>query len=136
MESYRIMFGQLARVPLYNLARRTSHIRPLPTNLTFSVSYRCNSRCQTCNVWRKRVQDFSLDEYERTFRYLGRTPYWFTFSGGEPFLRPDLIDIVAASYRYCRPGIINIPTNGLLVDRVVKGVERLTREAPQASIVI
>jgi MoaA/NifB/PqqE/SkfB family radical SAM enzyme len=130
------MLSQLARTPFYNLARRTGRVQSLPMNLTFSVSYRCNSRCKTCNVWRKRVQDFSLDEYEQTFRHLGRSPYWLTFSGGEPFLRPDLIDIVVASYRHCRPGIINIPTNGLLVDRVVKGVERLTREAPQASIVI
>lgn len=130
------MFRQVLRAPLYNLARRTGRVRQLPMNLTFSVSYRCNSRCKTCNVWRKRVQDFSLDEYERTFRSLGRTPYWLTFSGGEPFLRPDLIDIVLASYRYCRPGIINIPTNGILTDRIVAGVERLVREAPAAQIVI
>jgi MoaA/NifB/PqqE/SkfB family radical SAM enzyme len=130
------MLGQLARTPIYNLARRIRRINPLPMNLTFSVSYRCNSRCQTCNVWRKRVEDFSLAEYEQTFRKLGRAPYWLTFSGGEPFLRPDLIDIVLAAYKHCRPGIINIPTNGLLVDRIVSGVERLTREAPRAQIVI
>lgn len=105
-------------------------------NLTFSVSFRCNARCHTCNVWRKRVNDFTLDEYTRTFRALGRSAFWMTFSGGEPFLRPDLIDIVLSAYRHCRPGIINIPTNGLLVDRVVEGVARLTREAPQTKIVI
>jgi len=130
------MFSQLARAPLYHLARRTGSGHPLPMNLTFSVSYRCNSRCKTCNVWRKRVEDFTLDEYERTFRALGTTPYWLTFSGGEPFLRPDLIDIVLASYQHCRPGIINIPTNGLLVERIVTGVERLAREAGRAQIVI
>jgi MoaA/NifB/PqqE/SkfB family radical SAM enzyme len=130
------MIGQIARTPLYNAARYIKKVRPLPMNLTFSVSYRCNSRCKTCNVWRKRVEDFSLDEYEQTFRYLGHTPYWLTFSGGEPFLRPDLIDIVLAAYRHCRPGIINIPTNGLLVKRIVPGVERLAREAPRSQIVI
>lgn len=130
------MLSQLARAPLYNLARRTGRLRPLPMNLTFSVSYRCNSTCKTCNVWRKRVQDFSLDEYERTFRHLGHTPYWLTFSGGEPFLRHDLIDLILAAYRYCRPGIINIPTNGILVERVITGVERLAREAPRAQIVV
>ena len=130
------MFDLLTRIPFYHLARRTGRFLPLPLNLTFSVSYRCNSRCQTCNVWRKRVPDFTLDEYEQTFRHLGATPYWLTFSGGEPFLRPDLIDIVLAAYRYCRPGIINIPTNGLLVQRIVSGVERLVREAPRAQIVI
>lgn len=123
-------------MPAYFLARKTGRLRPLPVNLTFSVSYRCNSRCKTCNVWRKRVQDFSLDEYEQTFRKLGNTPYWLTFSGGEPFLRPDLIDIVLASYRYCRPGIINIPTNGLLTDRIVSGVERLANQAAKAQIII
>lgn len=130
------MIDQLARMPGYYVARRTGRNVPLPSNLTFSVSYRCNSRCVTCNVWRKRVADFSLEEYERTFAKLGRSLRWVTFSGGEPFLRPDLIDIVLACYRTCRPNIINIPTNGLLVDRVAKGVERLAREAPQSKIVI
>lgn len=76
------MLRPLIRAPLYHLARRTNRLWPLPMNLTFSVSYRCNSRCQTCNVWRKRVDDFTLDEYEQTFRHLGRAPYWLTFSGG------------------------------------------------------
>jgi MoaA/NifB/PqqE/SkfB family radical SAM enzyme len=130
------MFDQLARLPAYYLARRSGKRVPLPSNLTFSVSYRCNSRCVTCNVWRKRVADFTLEEYERTFRRLGRSLRWVTFSGGEPFLRPDLIEIVLACYRICQPDIINIPTNGLLVDRVAKGVERLAREAPKSKIVI
>lgn len=130
------MLKPLLRAPLYNVARRTGAIRPLPTNLTFSVSYRCNSTCQTCNVWRKRVADFTLDEYERTFRSLGTAPYWLTFSGGEPFLRRDLVDIILGAYRHCRPGIINIPTNAILTSRIVEGVERLAREAPRASIVI
>ena len=130
------IFSQLAHVPFYNLARRTGCVPPLPMNLTFSVSYRCNSTCQTCNVWRKRVRDLTLDEYERIFCNLGKSPYWLTFSGGEPFLRPDLVDIVLASVRYCSPGIINIPTNGLLTDRVVKGVERLVHQAPRTQIVI
>jgi MoaA/NifB/PqqE/SkfB family radical SAM enzyme len=123
-------------MPRYNLARRTGRFISLPMNLTFSVSYKCNSRCKTCNVWRKRVNDFSLDEYERTFRHLGHSAYWLTFSGGEPFLRPDLIDIVLASYKHCRPGIINIPTNGILVDRIVSGVERLAHEASGSQVVI
>lgn len=130
------MLNQLARAPGYYLARQRGRTGPLPMNLTFSVSYRCNSTCKTCNVWRKRVEDFSFDEYEKTFRRLGHTPYWLTFSGGEPFLRSDLIDIILAAYRHCQPGIINIPTNGILTERVVKGVERLAREASRAQIVI
>ena len=130
------MLAQVTRVPLYNLARLTGHVPPLPLNLTFSVSYRCNSTCRTCNVWRKRVRDLTLDEYEQVFNKLGRSPYWLTFSGGEPFLRPDLIDIAVAACRLCQPGIVNIPTNGLLTDRIVNGVERLARESPHTQIVL
>jgi MoaA/NifB/PqqE/SkfB family radical SAM enzyme len=130
------MLKLVPRIPLYYLARLTGSRPPLPANLTFSVSYRCNSTCKTCNVWRKRVQDFSLDEYEKTFRHLGHSPYWLTFSGGEPFLRADLIDIVLAACRLCRPGIVNIPTNGLMVDRIIRGVERLVQGAPETQIVI
>src|SRR5260221_2388945 len=84
----------------------------LPMNLTISVSYRCNSRCKTCNVWQRPNDDFTLEEYDRTFASIGHDAYWFTFSGGEPTLRKDLPEMVEAAYRHCRPGIINIPTNG------------------------
>jgi MoaA/NifB/PqqE/SkfB family radical SAM enzyme len=87
-------------------------------------------------VWRKRVDDLSLAEYERLFANLGRTMYWATFSGGEPFLRPDLVDIIAACYDRCRPAIINIPTNGLLRDRIVAGIARLSSHARDAQIVL
>lgn len=130
------MIDQLARMPAYYIARRTGKHVPLPSNLTFSVSYRCNSRCVTCNVWRKRVADFTLEEYERTFHKLKRSLRWVTFSGGEPFLRPDLPEIVLACARICQPTIINIPTNGLLVERVANGVERIAREAPKTKLVI
>ena len=62
----------------------------LPMNLTISVSYRCNSRCKTCNVWQRPNDDFTLEEYDKTFASIGRAAYWFTFSGGEPTLRKDL----------------------------------------------
>ena len=35
---------------------------------TFSVTYVCNARCRTCNVWKKRVDDLTLPEYERLYR--------------------------------------------------------------------
>lgn len=130
------MLGPLSRSLAYNLARRTGRGQPRPLNLTFSVTYRCNARCRTCNVWKKRVNDLTLPEYERLFGVLGRSLYWATFSGGEPFIRPDLIDIVIACYDRCRPAIVTIPTNGLLRERIVEGVARLSRHAPDLQIVI
>lgn len=130
------MLRPLSKAPLYNIARRTGRLCPRPLNLTFSVTYRCNSKCRTCNVWKKRVEDLTLDEYKAIFADLGSSLYWATFSGGEPFIRPDLIDIVIACYDRCRPGIITIPTNGLLRTRILDGVAHLSRHARDSKIII
>src|SRR3984893_5819512 len=108
----------------------------LPVNLTVSVSYRCNSRCKTCNVWLLPNDDLTLPEWDRVFESLGRAPYWFTFSGGEPTLRKELPDMVASAYRHCRPGIINIPTNGIQHKVVPGRVERVLQAAPKSEVII
>ncbi len=108
----------------------------LPMNLTISVSYRCNSRCKTCNVWQRPNDDFTLDEYEKTFEAIGRDAYWFTFSGGEPTLRKDLPEMVGAAYRHCRPGIINIPTNGIQDKLIPARIERVLQAAPGSEVII
>src|SRR4030081_3962870 len=108
----------------------------LPMNLTISVSYRCNSRCKTCNVWQRPNDDFTIEEYDKTFASVGRDAYWFTFSGGKPTLRKDLPEMVEAAYRHCRPGIVNIPTNGIL-DKVIPGrIERVLQNAPKSEVII
>ena len=114
----------------------TNKVLVLPLNLTISVSYRCNSRCKTCNVWQRPNDDFTIEEYEKTFESIGRAPYWFTFSGGEPTLRKDLPAMVGAAYRHCRPGIINIPTNGIQ-DKIIPGrVEQVLQAAPGSDVII
>jgi len=107
-----------------------------PLNLTISVSYRCNSRCKTCNVWQRPNDDFTIEEYNKTFESIGRDAFWFTFSGGEPTLRKDLPEMVAAAYNHCRPGIINIPTNGIQ-DKIIPGrIERVLQAAPTSEVII
>src|SRR5690348_11359792 len=108
----------------------------LPMNLTISVSYRCNSRCKTCNVWQRPNDDFTIEEYDKTFESVGRDAYWFTFSGGEPTLRKDLPEMVELAYRHCRPGIINIPTNGIQDKIIPERVERVLQAAPGSEVII
>ena len=108
----------------------------LPINLTISVSYRCNSRCKTCNVWQRPNDDFTIEEYDRTFASIGRDAYWFTFSGGEPTLRKDLPEMVEAAYRHCRPGIINIPTNGIQDKIIPARIERVLQAAPTSDVIV
>ena len=73
--------------------------RMKPVNVTVSTTYRCNSRCLTCNVYERPVDELSAEEWDRAFRSLGRSAQWFTFSGGEPFVRKDLVEIVESACR-------------------------------------
>jgi MoaA/NifB/PqqE/SkfB family radical SAM enzyme len=122
--------GLLARAPFYMTFRRWNWPRLLPFSLVISVCYRCNSRCRTCNVWKKDAEELSLDEWDRVFSRIGRTPYYVTFTGGEPFLRHDLVDLIASANRHCRPSVITLPTNGLLSDLIPAKIEEILRRAP------
>lgn len=123
-----------SRLPAYWMSRRFGWPNRLPFSLVISVCYRCNSRCKTCNVWKRKADELTLDEWIRVFEKLDQTPYYLTFSGGEPFLREDLVEIVEAGYRLCRPAVITIPTNGLLPARIPERVEAILKAAPAAQV--
>jgi MoaA/NifB/PqqE/SkfB family radical SAM enzyme len=125
------------RIPLYIPFRAFGWPRLLPLNVTVSVTDRCNSRCRTCNIWRKEIgQELSTDELDRVFRSLGRAPYWITFSGGEPFLRRDLEDLCRSAYEHCRPAILNIPTNGLLHQQIPARVAEIASRCPDSQLIV
>ncbi|MDP2172543.1 MAG: radical SAM protein [Candidatus Cloacimonadaceae bacterium] len=108
----------------------------LPINYTVSLLYTCNSRCSTCNIWKKKADNLTVAEYVKIFRSVGRAPYWITFSGGEPFLRNDIVEVIKGIYEVSRPRIINIPTNGLLVATIVDKTEAIAKACPKAQIII
>jgi MoaA/NifB/PqqE/SkfB family radical SAM enzyme len=108
----------------------------LPVNLTLTPSPRCNSRCSTCNIWRKREDELSLEEWDRTLQSIGSAPFWFTVSGGEPFLYQELVPLCELAYEHCRPEIINVPTNGLLYRRIPGLVDRMCEACPETEIII
>jgi len=130
------MLELIPKILLYNLYRQTGFPRLLPMNYTVSLLYSCNSRCKTCNIYKKKSDNLSLDEYRRIFKNIGHSPYWVTISGGEPFLRPDIVDICKIIYEYSKPKIINIPTNGILVDKITSGVEEIAKSCPDSQIIV
>ncbi|MBI5805185.1 radical SAM protein [candidate division TA06 bacterium] len=113
---------------LYRLFRATGWPKVLPFNYTISLTTRCNYRCATCRIWEDPVPELTVEDYTKIFKSLGCSPYWVTFSGGEPFLRDNLETIVDLFCRTCRPKIVNIPTNGSLPDRIRDVVKILAHE--------
>jgi MoaA/NifB/PqqE/SkfB family radical SAM enzyme len=128
------MLNLLPKLPLYWLYRRFSWPIMLPFSVVVSVSYRCNSKCKTCDVWRKPNDDLTVEEWDKIFTKIGHGPLYFTFTGGEPFLRRDTVEMALSAYNRCRPAVITIPTNGLLTRQIADQVDRLCAGAPKANI--
>ncbi len=95
-------------------------------NGTVIVTYRCNARCNMCS----RYQVPSKPEEEISVETIRKLPrmYFTNITGGEPFLRSDLKEIVRELYK--KSDRIVISTNGFFTDRIVD----LCREFPQIGI--
>lgn len=100
----------------------------------FFVTSRCNARCAHCFYWKnlnKTKEDLTLGEIAKMVRSM--PPFsQVLFSGGEPFLRKDLVDIIKLFYRYTRTRVFSIPTNGTLPERILAVVEEVLRSCPEA----
>lgn len=123
----------LPKMAQYRLAKSGFFIPGKPINLTFSVTNVCQSRCKTCNIWEiyqnepeKRSDELSLDEIEKIFKSMGHV-YIFNVSGGEPFLRPDFVDVIELACRYLKPGIIHIPTNAIAEKQIISKTKKIIR---------
>ena len=104
---------------------RSDFIGPAnPITLTYSVTAACQSKCKTCNIGlkyqddpKRKEKDLTLEEIEKIFRTMGPI-YFFNISGGEPFLRRDLPEIIQLACRYLKPRIIHIPTNAVASGKI------------------
>lgn len=95
-------------------------------NGTVIVTYRCNARCKMCN----RYKCPSKPEEEISIETIKKLPqmYFTNITGGEPFIRTDLKDIVRELYK--KSDRIVISTNGFFTDRIID----LCKEFPEIGI--
>ena len=136
----------LPKMIRYRLARWGLASPGMPLNLTFSLTNVCQSRCKTCNIWElykihpeKRNEELTLEEIEKIFRSMGHI-YVFNVSGGEPFLRSDITEIIAAACRLLSPGVVHIPTNAIAGDlierKTIEILKVLKNSCPQTQLTI
>lgn len=97
-----------------------------PINITVSLTNKCNSRCKTCGIWKHKVDDLSIEDWKKIIPSLGN-PVWMTVTGGEPFLREDLVSLIKLISENNKPAILNLATNGILTDKIVSDVTEILR---------
>ena len=90
---------------------------PGPVACVLAVTYRCDARCRICDIW-KRYVDPDDELSPEDYAWLPRTLRSVNLSGGEPFLRDDLPQIVEVVRRACPKARIVISTNGLATERI------------------
>jgi MoaA/NifB/PqqE/SkfB family radical SAM enzyme len=106
-----------------------------PQYCIFFVTNRCNARCAMCFNAKAEAasagKDLALDEIEKIARGFKRL-LQFTISGGEPYLREDLPEIVRAFVRESGAKFVTLTTNAFLPDRVIPATERILAQNPGA----
>lgn len=82
-----------------------------PTGITLELTRRCNAKCDYCDHWKEpKRKELDTQGFLDVVRYFD--PLAVTICGGEPFIRPDVLDIARGvksmpGYRY-----LAIITNG------------------------
>ena len=107
-----------------------NHKVPLPTDVSIITTYRCQMRCKMCNIWK-----YPSDEKkEITPRDLEKLPSlkFANVTGGEPFQRRDLEDLVAVLFTKA-PRVV-ISTSGWHYERIIQMAKKFPNVGIRVSI--
>jgi MoaA/NifB/PqqE/SkfB family radical SAM enzyme len=118
------------------LARTAAHRPSAPLKLNLCLTYWCQYKCKTCNIWqRKPTDELTTEEIVQLVR---ENPHvnWVDLTGGEIFLRRDIDEIFDAIVSgWSRLAILHFPTNGFQTDRIISSVRRIAGRGPARTIV-
>jgi len=131
---------------MYSPLRHTGSIlsKGQPVQLTFFVTRKCNAKCPFCfyvdntsNAEGDKTgeAELSLDEIKKISSSLGKL-LWLAFSGGEPYLRKDLVEISKIFYDQNRPVIMLFPTNGLMPDLIKDRTEQILKHCKNSVVTV
>jgi MoaA/NifB/PqqE/SkfB family radical SAM enzyme len=109
-------------------------------HLTFFVTRRCNARCPSCFYQHARdavdaAPELSIGEIRRIARSMGGL-LWVLFSGGEPFLRDDLVEISQIFHDTNDACFLTYPTNGLLPEVIAERTEEILKRCRNSVVVL
>lgn len=101
-----------------------------PSYFIFFVTKQCNAKCKMCfykeNMEKSNGNELSVSEYDKISKQI-KTLNILGISGGEPFLRKDLAEIIKVVYKNCKPLVIDLPTNGFFTDIIIEQTEEILK---------
>lgn len=110
----------------------------LPVYLIHSITEECNAKCSHCFVKNKTTKqnELSAADIAAFCPSLGDNLYQICLSGGEPFLRDDLIEIAQAYVEKTPVKVVQISTNGFLTDKITKMTREMLKLDPRKKILV
>lgn len=110
-----------------------------PISLVHFVTNRCNARCSFCFIDFDAPGAFdgemTLAEIEQVTRSVGPQLQNVNLTGGEPFLRKEMLDIARLWFRNTQIQSIFVTSNGYFTDRMVAFARTLTAEFPGRKVI-
>jgi radical SAM protein with 4Fe4S-binding SPASM domain len=109
----------------------------LPLELIIFVTQQCNLSCKHCFVKKNDVlrNELSLSELESISLAIPRL-ISLMLTGGEPFLRDDLPEIIKIFDKNSHPRVISVITNGVLTDKIKRALDNLYASSVNTSIIL
>ncbi|HUT96227.1 MAG TPA: radical SAM protein [Candidatus Paceibacterota bacterium] len=87
----------------------------IPSSVLVEVCYTCNERCVHCCLDNHAKPGLTLEQYNQLFDQMVEAgTFYVILTGGEPFMRPDFMEIVKAARK--RRLSVTIFTNATLIN--------------------
>ena len=119
----------------------------MPAYLVVFITDACNAKCKHCLLadgahpgWEEpsmkyRKQEMTLEEYEKMAASMGKGGLMFLLpTGGEPFLRKDIGEIIKIFHKNTGVPNVGIPTNGSTPARTVGIVKDVLESCPNLDL--
>jgi radical SAM protein with 4Fe4S-binding SPASM domain len=110
--------------------------KQLPSYFIFYPTSRCNLKCSHCfyhDNLNKKFNEITVDELDKITSTMNPILH-LILTGGEPYLRHDLDQIVKIFYKNTKVPIISIPSNGWYLDKMDKQINNMMKCCPELTL--
>lgn len=104
-----------------------------PIDCVIGITYNCNARCVMCDIWKiKNFPELAVEEYKK----LPKTLRDINISGGEPFLRTDIPEIIATIQKVAPKARMVISTNGFTPALIEAQMKKILKIKPDIGVAV
>ena len=116
-------------------------LRSEPVGLIHFLTRRCNARCSFCFIdfnhseSQNKKNEMTIEQINKFTSTMGKSVQHVNLTGGEPFLRSDIFEILRAYFDNANVNSILINTNGSYPKRISDLVDNLNKFYPDKTVI-